>query len=141
MKLSETHRVTKQRRVILDTLRERCDHPSADVLYARVREKMPHISLGTVYRNLEVLHTMGLVEKIDVGSGQARYDGDPRPHCHAVCSVCSKVVDVPDRAVTSFTFDYRLIERFEITGHVVLFVGVCRDCREEEGRKEKGQQR
>ena len=68
-----------------------------------MREKMPRISLGTVYRNLEVLHSMGLVEKIDVGSGQARYDVNPHPHCHAVCAECSKVFDVPENAVTSFT--------------------------------------
>ena len=121
-------RNTRQRKIILESLRKRFDHPSADMVYADVRRKIPRISLSTVYRNLEILHDMGMVEKIDIGSGLARYDGNPHPHYHAVCLACSRVDDVPDEAVTAFEYDREKIAGFELSGLVVQFVGMCPKC-------------
>ncbi len=125
-------RNTHQRQIILESLRKRFDHPSADMVYTDVRKKIPRISLSTVYRNLEMLHDLGLVEKIDIGSGLARYDGNPRPHYHAVCIICSRVDDVPDDAITTFEYDRRKISGFELSGLVVQFLGICDECRKKE---------
>jgi Fe2+ or Zn2+ uptake regulation protein len=104
------------------------DHPSADMIYDAVRVELPRISLGTVYRNLEVLNSMGLIEKIDTGSGQARYDGDTSSHCHTYCTVCGIIGDVPEGAIQSFEYDALKVGLHEIAGCVIQFVGTCSKC-------------
>ncbi|MCJ7604005.1 MAG: transcriptional repressor, partial [Desulfobulbaceae bacterium] len=69
-------RMTKQRQVILEELRKVKTHPTADDMYQMLRKKMPKISLGTVYRNLEILSESGIIQKLDVGGTQKRFDGD-----------------------------------------------------------------
>jgi Fe2+ or Zn2+ uptake regulation protein len=130
MKIPDARRETRQRQIILQELQSRRDHPSADMIYDAVREVLPRISLGTVYRNLELLHNMGLIEKIDAGSGQARYDGDVCCHCHTVCTVCGAIGDVPEDAILSFEYDARKVGLREITGHIVQFTGTCSKCGE-----------
>lgn len=133
MKSPDTRRETKQRQIILNVLKSRKDHPSADIIYNAVRAELPRISLGTVYRNLEVLQSMGLIEKIDAGSGQARYDGDTSSHCHTICTVCGSIGDVPDDAIMSFEYDAGRIGLHKVSGHIVKFCGICRDCGERSG--------
>jgi len=84
-------RLTNQRRIILEELKSVTTHPTADEIYGMVRQKMPRISLGTVYRNLEVLSSLGLVRKLENAAGQKRFDGDVSPHHHIRCEVCGKV--------------------------------------------------
>lgn len=88
-------RRTEQRSVILEELRRASDHPAADDVYLRVRERLPHISLSTVYRNLELLATEGLIRKIEHGGGQKRFDPVAEPHSHFHCSDCGRLEDVP----------------------------------------------
>jgi Fur family transcriptional regulator, ferric uptake regulator len=87
-------RMTKQRQMILELLREREDHPSADDVYTLVREQIPKISLGTVYRNLEFLAERGYIQKFDFG-GQKRFDPKTAIHYHFCCLECGKVEDIP----------------------------------------------
>lgn len=87
-------RMTKQRQMILELLREREDHPGADDVYAMVREQIPKISLGTVYRNLEFLVEREYIQKFDFG-GQKRFDPKTSPHYHFCCLQCGKVEDIP----------------------------------------------
>lgn len=122
------HRMTKQRRVILDVLRSTDKHPTADWIYDKVRNVMPRISLGTVYRNLRVLKETGEILELNYGSTYSRFDGNPRLHYHFVCSNCGQVFDVPlppldsiDRQVTE-TLDA------EVDFHRLEFYGKCRFC-------------
>ncbi len=94
MKSDDCYRMTRQRMVILDTLRSMVSHPTADEVYEAVRGILPHISLGTVYRNLEVLTEMGLIMRLDIGGGQRRYDGRAERHYHLRCINCERVVDI-----------------------------------------------
>lgn len=87
-------RMTKQRQMILELLREREDHPGADDVYAMVREQIPKISLGTVYRNLEFLVERGYIQKLDFG-GQKRFDPKITSHYHFCCLGCGGVEDIP----------------------------------------------
>lgn len=124
--------MTRQRQVILAELRKVTSHPTADTMYEMVRRKMPNISLGTVYRNLEVLTRMGQIAKIEVGGCQKRFDGNVRPHDHVRCVRCGKVDDVPaslavnplERAQNES--DYRLL------GYHLEFIGVCPSCQRDE---------
>lgn len=121
-------RMTRQRGVILRELRGVTSHPTADEIYLRVRKIVPRISLGTVYRNLEVLSEMGLVLKLEYGGGQRRYDGNPARHHHIRCAGCGKVGDVPPGAAPGFTIAPEAVPGFRVVDATILFVGVCDEC-------------
>ena len=80
-------RMTNQRRIILEELRKVDTHPTVDELYTIVKARMPHISLGTVYRNLDLLAEMGEVLKMDSAGNMRRFDGRVEPHRHVRCHV------------------------------------------------------
>ena len=82
-------RVTRQRTVILEELRKLTCHPTADELCDIVRRRLPHISLGTVYRNLDHLAEEGIVLRLDMAGKSKRYDGNIQPHQHGVCDECA----------------------------------------------------
>jgi Fur family ferric uptake transcriptional regulator len=119
--------MTRQRAAILEILRSVESHPTADELHEMVRKKLPHISLGTVYRNLELLNSSGQVLRLERAGMQKRFDGNVTPHHHVRCKRCGKIGDVflPDD--TSFTHDPH-VQDFTIHGMEVEFVGVCRCC-------------
>ncbi len=122
-------RMTSQRKVILEELRGVDTHPTADRIYEMVRRRLPRISLGTVYRNLETLADQGLIRKYESAGSQRRYDGDPSNHYHIRCLRCGRLDDAhvtPMRDV-----EQRLRDRtdYEIVGHRLEFVGVCPACR------------
>ena len=77
-------RKTKQRGAILRVLRNTDTHPTADWVYQEVRKEMPHVSLGTIYRNLKTLVEMGEVQELCYGSSYTRFDGNPHRHYHFV---------------------------------------------------------
>lgn len=79
---------------MLEWLRATDRHPSAAQIHAQLRGEFPRLSLGTVYRNLEVLVSEGAVEEVPVAGGPSRYDGNPEPHHHFTCEQCGRIVDV-----------------------------------------------
>ncbi len=125
--LGKDMRLTNQRKIILEELRAVTTHPTADEVYGLVRRRMPRISLGTVYRNLEVLSALGLVRKLENAAGQKRFDGDVSPHHHVRCDICGKVGDIFD-AVDTSGIEHDLHTDFQITGHTLEFTGICPDC-------------
>ena len=88
-------RNTKQRDAVLAALRATRTHPTAAEVYAAVRKTMPHISLGTVYRNLKCLCDSGDIVQLDEVADCDRFDHNTHPHAHLVCEKCGRVVDVP----------------------------------------------
>ncbi len=123
-------RMTKQRRVILDELKRLDIHPSAEELYEYVRDRLPRISLGTVYRNLEVLSELGEIQKLELGGTQKRFDWDTRKHYHIRCINCDRV----DNARMGFmkNVEQSLSEStdFRIMDHRLEFLGLCPACLE-----------
>ena len=126
----QTHynlRMTRQRKVILEELRKVKTHPSADEVYEMVRKRLPRISLGTVYRNLEILSESGDIQKLEPGCSLKRFDGDTSEHCHIRCVRCDRIADAP---LPDVKFDLEQVEStdFEITGHRLEFLGLCSEC-------------
>jgi Fur family ferric uptake transcriptional regulator len=126
-------RNTPQRATILAALEEMTTHPTATELYAVVRERLPHISLGTVYRNLEVLREDGRIRRMEYGSADARFDACLEPHDHIRCTECGAVRDMPP-AGRPFAPAPAHAAGFEVTGYRLEYYGVCPACNGEEPR-------
>lgn len=119
---------SKQRDMIKAFLMGRKDHPTADVIYMNVRQELPNISLGTVYRNLTLLSDLGEIQRLHMGDGMDHFDADTSPHYHFVCTECNSVIDLEMddidviNEIAAAHFDGR------ITGHVTHFYGTCSSC-------------
>ena len=107
-------------------------HPTADEIYRIVRKRLPHISLGTVYRNLDILSGCGMIQKLESSCSQKRFDGDLKRHCHVRCLVCGRMEDAQVRPAEELEKTIRKVSRFEITGHCLCFVGICPECKKKE---------
>ena len=125
------YRMTHQRKVILEEIRKMNTHPTADEVYEVVRRRLPRISMGTVYRNLEILSTHGLVQKIGPLSSQMRFDGNTRSHYHIRCIHCGRVEDAPVEPVDNIETAIRKVSDYRIIGHRVEFFGICPICSKE----------
>ncbi len=121
-------RMTNQRRIILEELRKVDTHPTVDELYTIVKTRMPHISLGTVYRNLDLLAEMGEVLKIDSAGNMRRFDGRVEPHRHVRCHVCGRVADVFTDGRDEPVIDSLRVPGFRITTVRVEYDGICEEC-------------
>lgn len=131
MKLPPKFRMTRQRQVILEELRKVVTHPTADEVCQMVRRRMPRISLGTVYRNLEILADYGLVQKLELAGHQRRFDGNIENHYHVRCTACNKVEDLPAKRIVLPEEEIRQATNFRITGYRVEFHGLCPPCDKE----------
>lgn len=122
-------RNTKQRKLVLDAVRQSYNHPTADEIYNAVREQDDKISRGTVYRNLNLLADAGEILSIKTPGG-SRFDRTIEPHAHIICTSCSRVIDVP------LPFDTQLDTKaseqigWNVTSHYTIFEGLCPDCRQ-----------
>lgn len=122
-------RKTKQRELILRTLRSTKSHPTADWIYERVKEEMPSISLGTVYRNLGILKDLGEIRELSYGSKYSRYDGNPKNHYHFVCTNCDTVIDLEELPVNKeLDKKVSLQNNVEVFYHRTEFYGLCSEC-------------
>lgn len=119
---------SKQRDSIMEFLRERKDHPTADTVYMNVRQSFPNISLGTVYRNLTLLADIGEIARIRVGDGVDHFDADTSPHYHFICKECGSVIDLEmeDMAFINETAGKKFDGMIE--GHITYFYGKCSNC-------------
>lgn len=122
-------RNTRQREAILQQLQGRTDHPTAETLYAELKPQYPHMSLGTVYRNLAVLSENGQILHIQFENGADHYDGDTMRHYHMVCERCGGVCDVPN-PITGL----KQVKKFkgEIRSIRLHFTGICPACKQRE---------
>ena len=121
-------RMTRQRKVILEELRKVDTHPSADEVYEMVRKHLPRISLGTVYRNLEILSESGEIQKIELGCSSKRFDGIAENHYHIRCIDCDRLIDAPADFDVAVNHNLKNAIDFKIIGHKLEFIGICPDC-------------
>ena len=110
----------------------RHDHPTADALYASIREEFPNISLGTVYRNLNLLVETGEILKLTCGNGPDHYDGNATPHYHFVCRECGQIYDIDLDEMTGLNASVQSKAPGKIDSHSILFYGHCYQCMEKD---------
>ena len=128
----KTLKYSRQRESIKNCLMNRTDHPTADALYLSIREEFPNISLGTVYRNLNLLVELGEIMKFTCGDGSEHFDYTTDQHYHFVCRKCGRIIDLPLSMVreTSEFFTEGMPGRVDT--HALFFYGECEDCLESE---------
>ena len=121
-------RATSQRLILHRALRELGRHATADELLRASEERLPNLSLPTVYATLELFEELGLVRRVPVGSGPVLWDPRPNPHQHFACRSCGRVIDLdtPARAAP-------VLAAAQAAGHApdsaqVVVLGLCRDC-------------
>ena len=130
--MSKLIRKTKQREIILNELCKVTSHPTADELYLMVRDKLPRVSLGTIYRNLEIMAEEGIIRKIETRGKLKRFDGNTEDHLHIRCENCDKIEDI-------FLDDYSEIENFikkamnnkknfKFLDFELEIIGLCSEC-------------
>lgn len=122
-------RMTKQRRTILEEVKKSKSHPTADKIYNLVKKKIPNISLGTVYRNFDILSEEDLVKKLEFPHTQRRYDGNIKNHYHVLCTKCGRVDDLVTMGVDDIEELLGVRSYYKITGHRLKFFGICPDCK------------
>ena len=127
--LDKKIRMTKQRRAILGEIRKSKSHPTADEIYKAVKKKIFNISLGTIYRNLEILSKEGLIRKIELVHTQRRYDGNMKNHYHILCTECGRVDDLITKEVGSIEELLDVRSNYKISGYKLKFFGLCPDCK------------
>jgi Fe2+ or Zn2+ uptake regulation protein len=129
MKTQEPRRRrSRQRDVIYETVASTEAHPTAEWVYEQVRRTIPRISLGTVYRNLQLLVAEGKLQSFSRGR-TTRYDADVEAHDHFVCAACGLLLDIAPSEE-----ELASERRLRAAGHIVTnrileFQGLCRDCR------------
>jgi Fur family peroxide stress response transcriptional regulator len=119
--------VTPQRRAILRALADDHAHPTAAQLFERLTAADPVTSRATVYNTLQLLRELGVVREVYVPGDESRFDPDPTPHHHFLCTGCGALSDVPDADVQVAR---ALPEGFEVRRAGVLFEGRCPSCHE-----------
>ncbi len=125
----QTTKYSRQRETLLEVLRSTTCHPDADWIYGMVREKIPKVSLGTVYRNLAKLSAEGIIRKIEVGDGSLHFDGDLSPHSHLVCNGCGKILDIFTDYAEMLKDDAEEKTNALVCDCSVIFHGVCKECK------------
>lgn len=128
MSLGNALRVTRQRQVLLEELCKVRSHPTADELYQMARKRLPRISLGTVYRNLELMAEHGMIQKLEVGGTQKRFDGNAGSHYHVRCLKCGRVDDLDMELELDMEELARQRTGFTILRHSLEFSGLCPYC-------------
>jgi Fe2+ or Zn2+ uptake regulation protein len=120
-------KVTPQRECIFGVLHGSAVHPSAEAVYAAARERMPTMSLKTVYQTLNDLAEMGEIQQLDLGTGASRFDPNVDPHHHLVCRRCGKVCDLH---VEYPGLDVPAAQQqgFAVEDAEVVFRGTCAEC-------------
>ena len=126
---------SRQRELILTNLQNRCDHPTADMLYMDLKGKMPSIGIATVYRNLVELCKEEQIRRIVVQGSPDRFDGNLMEHIHFVCEKCGSIEDI----FLNEMEEEELEEQMELFAKSIggernktqiMITGICKKCKE-----------
>ncbi len=121
-------KLTPQRLAIYNYLINTTSHPSADVIYRDIHIQYPTMSLATVYKGLKTLVDVALIQEINVGEGNFRYDGNSFPHPHLQCLSCGRVDDFKDLSLDTLNLLAKEHTDYKLVSTKVYFYGYCSNC-------------
>lgn len=123
--------VTVQRRVVLESLLDRHDHPTVDQLYEDVKERLPGVSRTTIYRALETLVELGVARRTNHFEASARFDGNTDHQHHLVCRRCNRVTDFDHPSLSEFALPKFDAIAFQVLDYSINLEGLCAECQKE----------
>ncbi len=125
------YKITPQREEIYKVLLESSSHPSIDIIFESVREKFPNISIDTVYRNIESLEKMNLVNRISGLEGKNHFEANLTPHHHFICSKCNTIYDFSyEKANTEkINLPEEVLKIGNVESTHLLVKGICKKCK------------
>ncbi len=123
-------RNTKQRKHMLELLQSTTSHPNAFWLYERMRPVFPNLSLSTVYRNLSILESQGVVQRVSCGGAFERYDADVSMHSHFYCRQCGCVYDICTNDAEQKALENLSDNPHQLEGCHITYFGVCQNCKD-----------
>jgi len=125
---SKGYKATPQRIAICRIALNSRAHPSAQQVYAEVRKIHPTVSIATVYKTLEVLKDLDLVQEINFPKGQTRFDFCMTPHINLICLRCGNITDLEDKTVEDITRKVAAVTKFKPTVQRMDVYGICQKC-------------
>ena len=120
--------VTHQRQVLYEVMKSMHGHPSPEEVYAKVKKKVPAISLATVYKNIHLFVESGVFRKMSLHHGSVRVEMNDEPHHHMVCSKCRKITDIGEKELGLAGKRNRLPDGFLVERYAVDVIGLCAKC-------------
>ncbi|WP_455714140.1 Fur family transcriptional regulator [Anaerosporobacter sp.] len=123
---------SRQREAIKEYLANTTCHPTADMVYMNIKKTYPNISLGTVYRNLNLLAEHGEIIKVSCGDGSDRFDGNKQHHYHFICDECGDIIDLNIDSIEHINTIANASFPGKINSHSVYFYGTCENCMKSE---------
>lgn len=120
---------TFQRQVIYEAVVDSREHPTPELIYEQVRQRIPSISLGTIYKNVKTFLDSGVLKEVTLHHGSLRLESNMTPHHHLVCSSCKAIFDIEESAVEPVRLPAtELPAGFSVRECRVEFVGLCKSC-------------
>jgi len=120
-------RETRQRKVVYEAVRGSKSHPTAEMIFDEVRDTLPTVSLGTVYRNLNVLKEQGLVIELRGMDRRAHFEADLSPHAHFTCTRCGSILDIENCPIPDWE-QHNCLTGFTLEKVSLEFKGICPRC-------------
>ena len=121
-------KVTPQRLAVYEALANTKEHPNAEMIFNGLQATYPTMSLATVYKTIDILHEIGLVQILNAGEDSFRYDADVSEHAHIRCVECGRVDDVFDLDTAKFNDQIQQNTKYRLVGQQFYFYGICADC-------------
>ncbi len=128
-------KATHQRTEIYRELARTKEHPDAETVYARVRKRIPAISLDTVYRTLRLLEKEGLIFRVGSLGEKTRFDADTNPHHHFVCTECGFMGDIYNEEWNEFWTSSDVMGMGTVNSVHIELRGLCKECERKQGNK------
>ena len=126
---------SKQKEAIYEGLKNNASHPTAERLYAILKESNPSLSLATVYRNLNKMAQFWIIKKIQGLVASDHFDHNTGEHFHFICEICNKIYDIPKEVAPEVMQNVENISNHKIFSFDLLMKGVCENCRKKEETK------
>jgi Fur family peroxide stress response transcriptional regulator len=122
------YKATPQRIAVCRFALHSRDHPTAQRIYSAVKEVHPTVSLATVYKTLQVLRELGLIQELNFLQGQTRFDSYTQPHINLVCLRCGNIRDLDDPTAREMVARAAAATKFTATGQRFDIYGICQRC-------------
>lgn len=122
---------THQRQVLYEVMKTMPGHPSPEEVYARVKKRIPAISLATVYKNIHLFVERGVLKEVSMHHGSLRVELNGHRHHHMVCSQCKAITDIEEEDLDFLPTTRQLPGGFQVERYAIDVIGICAACQEE----------